>query len=287
MAATILCGAPVAEALCERLSARVERLEAQGVTPGLAVVRVGERPDDVAYERAAARRAERLGIAVQRTVLPADCSQADLERAIDAVNADETVHGCLMLRPLPRELDERAACARLLSSKDADGVTPGSLSGVFCGTGEGFAPCTAAAVMELLDHHGVELAGRRVAVVGRSLVVGRPLAMLMLARDATVTVCHSRTADLAEATSAADVVVVAAGRAGLVGARCVRPGQVVVDVGTNWDEAAGRLVGDVAHDEVDPIVSAVTPVPGGVGSVTTAVLAAHVVEAAERMVDAS
>ena len=283
--ATLLRGAPVATALCERLSARIETLERAGTTPGLAIVRVGERPDDIAYERAASRRAERLGISVHRTVLAPDCTQDNLESAIDVVNADTSVHGCLLLRPLPAHLNERAACERLSSAKDIDGITPGSLSGVFCGLDTGFPPCTATAVMELLDFYNIELSGKRVAVVGRSLVVGRPLALLLLGRDATVTICHSRTNNLAEVLREADVIVAAVGRAGLIDASCVRPGQIVIDVGTNWDEELGGLVGDVAHDQVDPVVEAASPVPGGIGSITTAVLASHVVEAAERMVD--
>ena len=283
--ATLLRGAPVATALCERLAGRIEALEQAGITPGLAIVRVGERPDDIAYERAASRRAERLGIVVHRTVLDKNCSQDDLEQAIDVVNADASVHGCMLLRPLPAHLDERSACECLSSSKDIDGITPGSLAGVFCGFDTGFPPCTAAAVMELLDFYHIELSGKRVAVVGRSLVVGRPLALLLLGRDATVTLCHSRTNNLAEVLRQADIVVAAVGRAGLIDATCVQPGQTIIDVGTNWDENLGSLVGDVAHDQVDPLVAAVSPVPGGVGSITTAVLALHVVEAAERMVD--
>lgn len=283
--ATLLRGAPVATALCERLSGRIDALEQAGITPGLAIVRVGERPDDIAYERAASRRAERLGIVVHRTVLDENCTQDDLEKALDVVNADSSVHGCLLLRPLPAQLDERAACERLYSSKDIDGITPGSLAGVFCGIDTGFPPCTATAVMELLDYYHIELSGKRVAVVGRSLVVGRPLALLLLGRDATVTMCHSRTNNLSEVLQQADIVVAAVGRAGLIDAACVRPGQTIIDVGTNWDEELGSLVGDVAHEQVDPIVEAATPVPGGIGSITTAVLASHVVEAAERMVD--
>ncbi len=282
--AELLKGAPVARALTEELGARVAALLARGVTPGLAMLRVGERPDDLSYERAALRRCEKVGIAARRVTLPADCTQAELERAIRDVNADPSVHGCLMFRPLPASLDERAACAALDVAKDVDGVTAGSLAGVFAGEPVGFPPCTAEAVLQLLRHHGVALDGADVVVVGRSLVIGRPVSMLLQAANATVTMCHTHTRDLAAKCAAADVVVVAAGRAGTFGARCARAGQVVVDVGINWDEAAQRLVGDVDFDAVEPIVGAITPVPGGVGSVTTACLAKHVVEAAERTV---
>ena len=282
--AELLKGAPVARALTEELGVRVAALLARGVTPGLAILRVGERPDDLSYERAALKRCEKVGIAVRRVALPADCAQAELERAIRDVNADPAVHGCLMFRPLPASLDERAACAALDVAKDVDGVTAGSLAGVFAGEPVGFPPCTAEAVLQLLRHHGVALDGADVVVVGRSLVIGRPVSMLLQAANATVTMCHTHTRDLAAKCAAADVVVVAAGHAGTFGARCAHAGQVVVDVGINWDEGAQRLVGDVDFDAVEPIVGAITPVPGGVGSVTTACLAKHVVEAAERTV---
>ena len=282
--AELLKGAPVARALTEELGVCVAALLARGVTPGLAILRVGERPDDLSYERAALKRCEKVGIAVRRVALPADCAQAELERAIRDVNADPAVHGCLMFRPLPASLDERVACAALDVAKDVDGVTAGSLAGVFAGEPVGFTPCTAEAVLQLLRHHGVALDGADVVVVGRSLVIGRPVSMLLQAANATVTMCHTHTRDLAAKCAAADVVVVAAGHAGTFGARCAHAGQVVVDVGINWDEDARRLVGDVDFDAVEPIVGAITPVPGGVGSVTTACLAKHVVEAAERTV---
>ena len=187
-----------------------------------------------------------------------------------------------MFRPLPATLDETAACAALDPAKDMDGITVGSLYGVFAGRPTGYPPCTAEAVICLLEHYGYELRGADVTVVGRSLVIGKPVSMMLQARNATVTMCHTKTRDLAAHSRQADIVVVAAGHPGTLRADAVRAGQIVVDVGINWDEAASRLVGDVAYDEVVPIVAAITPVPGGVGSVTTAVLAKHVIEAAER-----
>ncbi|MBE6469853.1 MAG: bifunctional 5,10-methylene-tetrahydrofolate dehydrogenase/5,10-methylene-tetrahydrofolate cyclohydrolase [Coriobacteriaceae bacterium] len=280
--AELMRGAPVAAALTERLAARTEALAARGVTPTLAIVRVGERADDLAYERGAVKRCERVGVALRRTVLPADCSQADLMAATARVSADDSIHGCLLFRPLPAHLDEAAAAAALDPAKDVDGATAGSLLGVLRGEPVGFPPATAAAVIELLDHYGVALAGAEVAVVGRSLVIGKPVSLMLQARDATVTMCHTRTRDLAAACRRADIVVAAAGHAGVIGADAARAGQTVVDVGINWDEEAGALVGDVSFDAVEPIVGAITPVPGGVGAVTTAVLAKHVVMAAER-----
>ncbi|MDY4041967.1 MAG: bifunctional 5,10-methylenetetrahydrofolate dehydrogenase/5,10-methenyltetrahydrofolate cyclohydrolase [Collinsella sp.] len=280
--AELLRGAPVAAALTERAAECAAALAERGVVPTLAVVRVGERPDDVAYERGACKRCEKAGIAVVRHILPGDCSQTDLMAVIEQVSADASVHGCLLFRPLPAHLDGAAAAAALDPAKDVDGITAGSLFGVLSGERVGFPPATAAAVIELLDHYGIALSGAEVTVVGRSLVIGRPVSLMLQARDATVTMCHTRTRDLAAACRRADVLVVAAGRAGVIGAEAARAGQAVIDVGINWDEDAGALVGDVAFDAVEPLVAAITPVPGGIGAVTTAVLAAHVVEAAER-----
>lgn len=282
--ARLLRGAPVAQALTLSLKPRVEALRDRGVVATLAVVRVGEGASDLSYERAARRRMDAVGIATKSIALSADCSQAELTDAIDRVNEDAGIHGCLILRPLPRTLDERAACAALDVAKDVDGVTAGSLYGMFANRQVGFSPCTAEAVMKLLDYYGVELAGAKVTVVGRSLVIGKPVSMLLLAADATPTLCHTHTRELAVACRDADVVVVAAGHAKVVGAAAVRAGQVIVDVGTNWDEKAGTLVGDVDFDAVEPKVAAITPVPGGVGAVTTAILAKHVVEAAEGLI---
>lgn len=278
-----LRGAPVAADLTERLGRRASALAARGVAPTLAIVRVGEREDDLSYERGALKRCERVGIAVRRVVLPGDCPQGELLTRMRAVSEDPSVHGCLLFRPLPAHLDEEAACAALAPRKDVDCATPGSLYGVLSGRPCGFPPCTAAAVLEVLDHYDVGLAGANVVVVGRSLVVGRPVSLMLQRRDATVTMCHTRTRDLDAICRSADVLVVAAGRPRLIGADAVRPGQTVIDVGINWDEESERLVGDVDYDAVSDVVSAITPVPGGVGAVTTAVLAKHVIEAAERM----
>ena len=280
--AELLKGMPVANAITEELVGRVAALEERGVHPTLAIVRVGERDDDLSYERGALKRAEKVGLGVRQFVLPADCSQDDLMAVIDEVNADDSIHGCLMFRPLPKTLDEAAACAALDPAKDVDCITEGSLFGVFANRPMGFPPCTAQAVIEILDHYGYELTGANVTVVGRSLVIGKPVSMMLQARNATVTMCHTRTRDLAAECAKAQILVVAAGHIGTAGAASVAPGQVVIDVGINWDEAAGKLCGDVLFDEVEPIVAAITPVPGGVGSVTTAVLAKHVVTAAER-----
>lgn len=284
--AELLKGAPVARAITEDLALRAEALRRRGIVPTLAILRVGEREDDLSYERGALKRCDKVGIEARRIVLPADCCQEALEDAIRALNADEGVHGVLMFRPLPARLDERAAAALLDPAKDVDCMTPTALLSTLASSGSagacGFAPCTAESVLRILDHYGVPLEGARVAVVGRSLVIGKPVSLMLQARNATVTMCHTRTRDLAAELRRADVVVAAAGHARTVGAECASAGQVVVDVGINWDEAAGKLVGDVDFDAVEPVVGAITPVPGGVGAVTTSVLASHVIESAER-----
>lgn len=277
--ADLLLGKPVGDALSEDTKAQVERLRARGVQPALAIIRMGERPDDLSYERGACKRAESLGIAVRKFLLSEDAPQAALMEAIAQVNADDSTHGCLMFRPLPKGIDETAACNALSPTKDVDGITAGSLAGVFMGTGVGFPPCTAQACVEILDHYGIDVEGKDVAVVGRSLVIGKPVAMLLLAKNATVTLCHSRSADLPAVCRAADVVVYATGRPRAYSLEHFATGQVVLDVGINVDEE-GNLCGDVDFDAAEPVVAAITPVPRGVGSVTTAVLMRHVAQAA-------
>lgn len=275
-------GAPVAAALSERVAAQVERLKQRGVSPALAIVRVGQRPEDLSYERGALKRCEMVGITVKQFILPDTVELTELLHIVEAINQDAAIHGCLLFRPLPRHLDEAAVCAALAPSKDVDGITAGSLAGVFAGSGSGFPPCTAQACLEILDYYGYELTGKRAVVVGRSLVIGKPAAMLLLQRNATVTLCHTRTADLAAECRRADVLIAAAGKAGMLGVSHIAPGQVVIDVGINLD-ADGMLVGDVDFAAAEPVADAVTPVPGGVGAVTTSVLARHVAEAAARL----
>ena len=276
-------GAPVAAALTEQLSQRAQALIAKGVAPTLAIVRVGERPEDLSYERGALKRCEKVGIAVRQYLLTATSSQTDLMEVIKEINRDDSIHGCLLFRPLPKHMDEAAVCAALSPAKDVDGITAGSLAAVFSGSGAGYPPCTAQACLEILDHYGYELKGKRAVVVGRSLVIGKPVSMLLLGRHATVTICHTRTADLPAECRRADVLVAAAGKAGAVSAQCLAPGQVVLDVGINVDED-GNLVGDVDFAAAENTVEAITPVPGGVGAVTTSVLARHVIEAAEKAI---
>ena len=279
--AEVLKGLPVANALTEALVERVAVLNAKNVTPTLAILRVGERGDDISYETGAMKRCAKVGIAVQQFLLPADCTREALLDAIRQINEDPSIHGCLMFRPLPDKAMEEAACQLLKPEKDVDCMTSGSLAAVFTGKGAGYPPCTAQACMELLDHYEIGLQGKRVAVIGRSLVIGKPVSMMLQARNATVTMCHTKTVDMAQICRNAEILVVAAGKAGVVDGSFAAPGQIVVDVGINVD-AEGKLCGDVNFADVEPVAEAITPVPGGVGSVTTAVLAKHVIEAAEK-----
>ena len=275
-------GAPVAAALSETVSREAEELKANGVIPTLAILRVGQRDDDLAYERGAVKRCEKVGVAVRSVVLPSDVDRETFFRTLEQLNNDRGVHGILMFRPLPKQLDGEKARRMLAPEKDVDGCTDGSLAGVFTNTTLGFPPCTAQAAMELLRYYGVELKGKRVAVIGRSLVIGRPVAMMLMHANATVTVCHTRTVDVPAVTREADVIVAASGQMESVTAAYLRPGQIVIDVGIGWNEEKQKLCGDVKEEEAEPIAAALTPVPGGVGSVTTAVLCKHVVEAARR-----
>ena len=245
------------------------------------ILRCGENEADSAYIRGAVKRGALCGVEVELRALPADATAADVREAIREINGDGSVHGCLLLRPLPPHLraEEDGICACLDPRKDVDGMTPASAAGVYTGHGQGFAPCTAQACVELLRYYGVEMAGKHAVVVGRSAVVGRPAAMLLLREDAAVTVCHSRTPDTAALTRQADIIITAAGVRSSLTAAHVRPGQTVVDVSVNWDGSA--LCGDADFAVVEPVVDAITPVPGGVGAVTSSVLMAHTVRAAE------
>ncbi len=278
--AKVLEGKAVAAAMAGQLRLRAEALARRGVEPRLAILRVGDNGSDLAYERAAAKRCAALGIGVETVTLPGDADTQAVLAAIDRVNADERIHGCLPLRPLPGAIDDGSVRQRLSARKDVDGIGPASLARLFTGSGEGFSPCTAQACLELLDYYGVGLRGRHAVIIGRSLVVSRPLALLLVERDATVTICHTKTVDLPALCRTADILVSAAGKAGLVDASYLRPGQVVVDVGVNVSPE-GKLCGDVRFEQAERIVDAISPVPGGVGSVTTLVLCKHVIQAAE------
>ena len=286
-----LLGKEVTAAMNERLQARVAALKEKGVTPKLAIVRCGANPSDLSYEKGAESRAALIGVEVEKFLLPEDVTKEALLAQIDAINADDSIHGCLMFRPLPRHLkaDQDEICNRLAAEKDVDCMTDLSNAGVFTGKKLGFAPCTPQACMEILDYYGIDCQGKSAVVIGRSLVVGKPAAMMLMAKNATVTICHTRTVNTAEICRNADIIVSAAGVLNSLTKDFVRPGQVVIDVSMNWNpekitaKGKGGMSGDCVFDEVEPIVEAITPVPGGVGAVTTSVLMKHVVEAAEKI----
>lgn len=279
--AQVLKGAPVAAALTESLRAETAALRERGIAPCLAIVRIGERESDAAYVRGAMKRCETVGIAVKMCALRADASQEEVVAALRALGAAEEVHGILLLRPLPPGMDDAAVRAALPPEKDVEGVTDGAMALLYAGRREGFAPCTAEACLALLRHYGIPMAGKHAVVIGRSLVVGRPAAHLLLGENATVTVCHSKSEGLAEICRTADILIAAAGREGLIGREHLRAGQTVLDVGIHVHED-GSMCGDVRFDEAAGIVDAITPVPGGVGAVTSAILASHVVRAVAR-----
>lgn len=274
-------GNPVAAALEARSAVRAAELAQRGVTPTLAIVRIGERPADVAYERGAVRHCERVGVAVRRIQLAPDCGRTELLDQIRRINEDSTIHGCLMFRPVLDKETEAEACELLAPEKDVDCITSGALGRVFMGKADCFPPCTAQACMEILDYYGCDVKSARVTVIGASLVIGKPVGVLLLNRCATLTMCHLDTINTAAHCRESEILISAAGCAGLVTREFVSPGQIVLDVGINKN-AAGGLCGDVAFEEVAPVVRAITPVPGGVGPVTSAVLVSHVVEAAQR-----
>ena len=276
---SVLKGSYVASGMETELRAKADRLRQNGIDPKLCIVRAGARPDDLAYERNALKRFEKLGIAAQALEFPECIDRKSFLAEFEKINASIDVHGILLLRPLPGCLDEKALTESIDPYKDVDGMSPVNIAKVFSGEKDGFAPCTPSAVMEMLDYAGVDLAGKNVAIVGRSMVVGRPLAMLMLARNATVTICHTKTRGMEEICRTADIVVAAAGRARILTSSFVSAKSIVIDVGINVDEE-GKLCGDVDYDAVAAVASMVTPVPGGVGAVTTSVLAKHVLKAA-------
>ena len=285
-----LLGKEVNEALVAALQARTAALQEKGVKATLGIIRLGENPSDLSYEKGATKRAEEVGVAVKNYILPETATKEEVLAVIDQVNADESVHGVLMFRPLPKHLknDQDEICNRLDPKKDVDSMTHMSNAGVFEGQDLGYAPCTPAACMEILDHYGIDCKGKSAVVIGRSLVVGKPAAMMLLGKNATVTVCHTKTVDTAAVCREADIIISAAGVLGSLTKEFVREGQIVIDVSMNWNpekitsKGKGGMSGDAVYDEVEPIVAAITPVPGGVGAVTTSVLMKHVVEAAEK-----
>ena len=281
--ALLLKGGPVAEAMSQRLLDQCATLKEAGVTPVFAIVRVGEKANDISYERGATKRAQALGVEVRNFVLPESVTEDQLVETLEGINHDSGIHGCLMFRPLPPHLDTPRVARTLDASKDVDAMTSSAMGVLLSPSAVGYAPCTAQASLEILKYYQIPLQGKRITVIGKSMTVGLPTALLMMNEEATVSVCHilSRPEDTRDLCKDADIIISAAGCPGLVTRDYVRHGQIVVDVGVTLCKD-GKLHGDVAFEEVEPIVEAITPVPGGVGSVTSTVLVGHVVEAAMR-----
>ena len=272
MSARILKGKPVADSMQAALSEKAHELRKKGIIPKLCIIRVGERSDDIAYETGAVKKMTATGIEADRVILNASCTQEELEEVMKEKNSDEEVHGILMLRPLPAHLDEKKITQMISPEKDVDCMNPATLAGIF-EPSEGFkTPCTPQAVIEMLRYYDIEMTGKKVAVLGRSSVIGKPAALLLLNEDATVTICHSKTADLRETVREADIVISAMGRAKMIDASFIREGATVIDVGINTDED-GKLCGDADFESAEKVAGAISSVPGGVGSVTTTILA--------------
>ncbi len=282
--ARILKGKEVADRLNQDSAAAILALKDQKTNPTLALVRVGNNSDDLAYEASIIKKAQSMGIQILGCDLAQDVEQKELESHIKGFNQDPYVHGILLFRPLPAHMDEQAVLNIIDSDKDVDGVSDVSMGKVYAGSRDGFGPCTAEAVMAILKHYGIPLQGKRAVVLGRSLVIGKPVAMMMLTQNATVTLCHSKTEDLATECKRGDILVAAVGKTNMVDASFVHQKQVVIDVGINVDNS-GKLTGDVNYDVVEPLVSVITPVPGGVGTVTTAILMHHVIRSAQRQAE--
>lgn len=272
-----LRGKKVSDGIKEYVSKELETLS---FVPKLAIVRVGENPDDMSYERGATKKLKSFGLDVASYVFPQDISDEDFKKAFKDINEDDEVTGILLLRPLPRTINEKDIENMIDPKKDLDGISPINIAKVFAGDTTGFSPCTAEAVIEVLKAYDIELTGKRVTVVGRSMVVGKPVSMLLLKENATVTMTHTRTVDLKKTCSDAEIVVAAAGRAKILNSDYCGQDAVMIDVGINVDEN-GKLCGDVDYATLDGKASAATPVPGGVGTVTTAVLAKHLIQAAK------
>ncbi|MBR4431504.1 MAG: bifunctional 5,10-methylenetetrahydrofolate dehydrogenase/5,10-methenyltetrahydrofolate cyclohydrolase [Clostridiales bacterium] len=272
-----LGGKEVADKIVEDLRIKVGELKSRGISPKLAILRVGERDDDLAYERGVLKRFESAGVEVEITALDAGVSQEELDETFDGINNDPKVHGILVFRPLPKPLSDEHMRKTIDSGKDSDFMDIRNMENVLAGVPDSAAPCTAEAVMALIRHYGIETKGKKVTVVGRSLVIGKPAALLLTTANATVTVCHTKTVNIEEECKNADIIVACCGVAKMITDKFVKPGQIVIDVGMNVDEE-GRLCGDVDYEKVSEIAEAVTPVPGGVGSITTAILLKHVVD---------
>ena len=283
--ANLLKGKAVADAITLSNIEKVKALKEKGITTTLAIFRVGENESDLSYERGALKRCESTGVNVKQFVFDLEVDEETFYRSLDEANNDNNIHGILVFRPLPKRFDDNKLRNSINPLKDVDGCSDASLGSLFIGTDLGYAPCTAKAVMEILDYYKIDVKSKNVCVVGRSLVIGKPVSMLLLNKNATVDICHSRTKDLYKHTKKADIVIAAAGQMEMLNKEYFKKGQTVIDVGIHFNEEKGKLTGDVLFEEAEPVVKNITPVPGGVGSVTTSVLVKHVISVAEKTAD--
>ena len=281
--ANVLKGKPVSDKLKEDLIVKVNELKERNITPTLAIIRLGENDSDISYEKGATKRCNEIGIEVKNVLLPLDVSQDKLLDEINKLNNDSSIHGILLFRPLPKHLDQQLIRNAISPKKDVDGCTDSSLAGIFTNTNIGYAPCTAEAALEILDFYNIDVKSKNVTIIGRSLVIGRPISMLLMHRNATITICHTKTMNIEEIAKKADIIICATGEMEKVNKNYVSSNQTIIDIGIKWNEEKQKLCGDCLYEEVEPIVENITPVPGGVGSVTTSVLAKHVVDAASRI----
>ncbi len=276
--AKLLTGLEVTAAILEEQKQKADALKQKGIIPTLGVVRLGEKPDDLAYEKGIEKKAEQTGISVRKFLFPEEIGEDSLVEEIEKLNKDPAIHGVLIFRPLPGHISDDRIRNTLLPRKDVDGITDRSQAGVYTGSNAFFSPCTAEAVMELLSFYGIDPAGKNVTVIGRSQVIGKPVSLLLLQKNATVTICHTKTRNLPEITKRADIIVTAAGQPHTVTKECVSPGQTVIDVAVNFDEQ-DRMCGDVDFEDVQNTVGAISPVPRGVGGITPAILMRHLIRA--------
>ncbi len=277
----IIKGKPVADKITDKLIKEVEELKEKNIIPKLSIVRVGEKPDDISYERGAVSRCSKIGIDTERIVLDEDVSEEKYIETIEKLNKDKNINAILCLRPLPENIDENIIKNIIDPEKDVDCFNPMNTSKLFEGDKEGYAPCTPEAVMKILEYYDVDLVGKNTVVLGRSLIVGRPVAMMLMEEHSTVTICHSKTDDLVKEAKKADVLISAIGKAKIIDKSYIKEDAIVIDVGINLDKD-GNLCGDVDTNSVRGKAKMVTPVPGGVGSVTTSVLAEHIIRACKK-----
>lgn len=281
----LLKGKEVANSINEISIKKTNELKEKGITPTLAIVRVGENGSDISYEKNATKKCNEIGVEVKNIILDKEIEYDKFYKTLDELNNDDAIHGILMLRPLPKFLDNEKARKYIAANKDIDGCSDNSLAAIFTNTDVGFPPCTAQAAIEILNYYNIEVTGKNIVVLGRSLVIGKPVSMMLLNRNATVTICHTKTKDVQSITSKADIIICATGAMESINKDYVRPGQTIIDVGITYNEAKQKLCGDVLFEEVEPIVENITPVPGGVGSVTTSILVSHVVDAAYKLIN--